>query len=84
MECEGDEWFAKTAVTAPPLVSCRLLHLELIREDVYIYFLSIRLAECETLISGGPFAKGRSIEDIANEFGDSASYAFALLGNVYR
>ena len=36
------------------------------------------------MLSGSQFSKTRSMDDISTEFGESASYAFALLGNVYR
>jgi len=48
----------------------------------YFYF-SVRLAEGEQILTGGVLNKQKSQDDIISEFGDSACFTLALLGQIY-
>lgn len=46
-------------------------------------FVSFRLAEGEQILTGGVLNKQKSQDDIVTEFGDSACFTLALLGQIY-
>ncbi|XP_064646456.1 cell division cycle protein 27 homolog [Lineus longissimus] len=43
-----------------------------------------KLQEAESAICGNILSKGKTEEDIINEFGEMAPYTLSLLGNIYR
>lgn len=60
--------------------------------NVFLLFIALcmifdctfyRLAEAEGTLMGGNIFKQKSLDDVVNEYGDAASFALALLGQVY-
>ena len=51
---------------------------------IVFLFFSIRLAEGEMALTGGCLTNGKSLETFAGDFGTSAGYALALLGQICR
>ena len=47
-------------------------------------FVPIRLSEAESALVGNILHKPRSQDDMVNEFGDVACFAFSLLGKIFR
>lgn len=58
-----------------------LLHISCSFE-LFVFF-SVRLAEGEQILTGGVLNKQKSQDDIITEFGDSACFTLALLGQIY-